>query len=79
MRPLRVAGHLCLLPRRQAGIELLERLPGLDLNAVDLLADGNGVAAGLQRAHFFHFGLKLGHGLFEIEIRAHHAKCLPAE
>jgi len=73
MRPLRMPRHLRLLPRRQAGVELLERLARLDLDAVDLLADGDGVAACLQRAHFFHFGLKLGHRLFEIEIGAHHA------
>ena len=73
VRPLRMPRHLRLLPRRQARIELLERLAGLDLDTVDFLADGDGIAASLQRAHFFHFGLELGHRLFEIEIGAHHA------
>ncbi len=68
MRPLRMPRHLRLLPGRQLGIEFLERLRRLALDAVDLFADGDGVAAGLQRAHFFDLGLKLGHRLFEVEI-----------
>ena len=39
MRPLRMARHLRLLPRRQLAIELLERLVRLALEARDLLAD----------------------------------------
>ena len=73
MRPLRMACHLRLLPGRQRRVELFERLVGLDLDAVDLLADGDGIAAGGHRPHFLDLGLKLGHRLFEIEIGAHHA------
>ena len=52
MRPLRMAGHLGFLPGRQPGIEVLERLPRLDLDAVDLLADCSAFVVGLQRAQF---------------------------
>src|SRR5579859_6950731 len=45
MRSLRMPRHLRLLPRRQARVELLERLARFDLDAVDFLADGDGVAA----------------------------------
>ena len=73
MRPLRMARDLRLLPRRQFAIEFLERLRGLAFDAVDLLADGDGIAVGLQRAQFLDLGLELGHRFFEVEIGAHHA------
>ena len=69
MRPLRMARDLRLLPRRQPGIELLERDRSLALDAVDFLADG--VAVGMQRAQLVDLGLELGHRFFEIEVRTH--------
>ncbi len=68
MRPLRMPRHLRLLPGRQLGIEGLERLRRLDLDAADLFADGDGIAAGLERAQFLDLGLELGHGLFKVEV-----------
>ncbi len=71
MGPLRMPGNLRLLPGGQFGIELLERLTGLGLHAGDFVADGDGVAGGLQRPHFFNFGLELGHRFFEIQVGTH--------
>ena len=69
MRALRVARHQRLLPRRQVGVELGERLRRLVLDSRDLVAD---VAAGRrQRAQFIDLGFEFGDGLFEIEVRAH--------
>ena len=73
MGPLGMAGDLRLLPRRELGIEVLERLRRLGLQAGDLLADCGRAVAGLQRAQFLELGLELGHRLFEIEIAAHRA------
>ena len=69
MRPLRMPRHLRLLPGRQSGIEFLERLRRLALDAADFLADR--VAVAVQRAQFVDLGLELGHRLFEVEIAAH--------
>src|SRR5262249_18976833 len=74
MRPLRMARHLCLLPRRQAAVEFLQCGRRLDLNAVDFLANGDGIAARLHGAQFLDLGLELGHRLFEVEIATHHSK-----
>ena len=71
MRPLRMPRDLRLLPRRQSGIEFLERLRRLALDAVDFLR--NSVAVAVERAQFIDLGLKLGHRFFEIEIATHHA------
>ena len=71
MRPLRMARDLRLLPGRQVGIELLERLRRLGLEPRDLLADGDRVAARAHGAQLLDLGLELGHRLFEIEIAAH--------
>ena len=69
MRPLRMARHQRLLPRRQIGVEIVQRLRRLVLDPRDLLAD---VAAGRrQRAQFIDLGFEFGDGLFEIEIGAH--------
>ena len=71
MRALRMARHLRLLPGRQVGIELLQGEGGLGLEAVDLVADGDGRAALAHGAQFLDLGLELGHRLFEVEIAAH--------
>ncbi len=71
VRPLRVARHLRLLPGRQRAVEVLERGRRLGLDAADLLADRDRVAACLQRAQFLDLGLERGHRFFEIEVRAH--------
>ena len=39
MRPLRMARHLRLLPRRQVGVEVAQRLRRLGLEPRDLVAD----------------------------------------
>ena len=55
MRALRMARHQRLLPRRQIGVEVGQRLLRLVLDARDLVAD---VAAGRrQRAQFIDLGL----------------------
>src|SRR4029077_2733469 len=71
MRPLRMPRHLRLLPRRQARIELLERLRRLAFDAADFLGDG--VAVAVERAQLLDLGLELGHRFFEVEIATHRA------
>ena len=71
MRPLRMPRHLRLLPRRQPGIEFLERLRRLAFDAADLVGDG--VAVAVERAQFLDLGLELGHRFFEVEIATHHS------
>ena len=69
MRPLRMARDQGLLPRRQIGVEIAQRLRGLVLDPRNLFAD---VAAGRrERAQFIDLGVEFGDGLFEIEITAH--------
>ena len=69
VRALRMARHQRLLPRRQIGVEVGQRLLRLVLDARDLVAD---VAAGRrQRAQFIDLGLEFGDGFFEVEIAAH--------
>ena len=64
-----MARHQRLLPRRQIGIEIVQRLRGLVLDPRNLLAD---IAAGRrQRAQFVDLGLEFGDGFFKIEIGAH--------
>src|SRR5262249_46475731 len=73
VRPLRVARHLRLLPRREVGKQRLQRLGGAGLEALDLLADRHRVAARLHGAQLLDLGLELGNRLFEVEIAAHRA------
>jgi len=69
MRALRMPRHQGLLPRRQIGVEIAQRLRGLVLDPRNLFPD---VAAGRrQRAQFIDLGIEFGNGLFEIEITAH--------
>src|ERR1700733_8006837 len=69
MRPLRMARHQRLLPRRQIGVEITQRLRSLFLDPRDLLAD---VAARCRKhAQFVDLGIEFGDGFFEIEIAAH--------
>ena len=64
-----MARHQGLLPRRQIGVEIAQRLRGLVLDPRNLFPD---VAAGRrQRAQFIDLGIEFGNGLFEIEITAH--------
>ena len=73
MGPFGMAGDLRLLPGRELGVEILERLRRLGLEAGNLLADGGGAVAGLERAQLLGLGLELGHGLLEVEVAAHRA------
>ena len=66
-----MAGDLRLLPGRQLGVEVAQRLRAPCLEPADLVGDGDGVALGLQRAQLLDLGLELGHRLFEVEIGAH--------
>jgi hypothetical protein len=69
VRALGVARHQGLLPRRQVGVELAQRLRRLALDPGNLVAD---VAAGRrERAQFVDLGFEFGDGFFEIEIGAH--------
>ncbi len=72
MRPLRMPRHLRFLPRRQSGIEFLERLRRLAFDAGDLVGDGLAVA--VERAQFVDLGLKFGHRFFEVEVATHHGE-----
>ena len=76
MRPLRMARHLRLLPRRELGIELLERERGFHLEPADLVADGDRAIALAHGAQFLDLGLQFGHRFFEIEIGAHRVRAL---
>ena len=68
MRPLRMPRHQRLLPWRQVGVEVGQRLRGLVLDPRDLVAD---VAAGRgERTQLVDLGLEFGDGLFEVEIGA---------
>ena len=71
MRPLRMARDLRLLPRRQLGVEVAQRLRRLGLEPVDLVGDVGGVAARLHGAQFLDLLFEFGDRLFEIEIGAH--------
>ncbi len=73
MRPIGMAGDLRLLPRRELGIEFLERLRCLGLQPGDFLADGGRAVARLECTQLVDLGLDLGHWLFKIEIAAHRA------
>ena len=69
VRPLRMTRHQRLLPRRQTGIEVGQRLRRLVLDPRDLVAD---IAAGRgKRAQLVDLGLEFGDGFFEVEIAAH--------
>ena len=69
VRPLRMPRHHRLLPRRQIGIELGQRLRRLLLDPRHFVAD---VAAGRrEHAQLVELGLEFGDGLFEVEIGAH--------
>ena len=71
MWPLRVPRHLDLLPGRQAGVEIRERLRGFGLELAELLADRHGLSVFGQRAQFVDLGFEFCDGLFEVEIGAH--------
>ena len=78
MGPLGMAGDLRLLPGRELGVEVLERLRRLGLEAGNLLADGGGAVARLECAQFLGLGLDLGHRFLEVEVAAHQAAQVPA-
>ncbi len=69
VRALRMARHQRLLPWRQIGIEVGQRLRRLVLDPPDLIGDV--AARGHKRAQFVELGIELGDGLFEVEIAAH--------
>ena len=69
MRPLRMTRYQGFLPRRQVGVEIVQRLRRLVLDPRDFLAD---VAAGSrQHAQFIDLGVEFGDGFFEIKVTAH--------
>src|SRR5262245_20350261 len=70
-RPVGVARDLRLLPGREAGIEVLERLGGLRLQPADLLPDCRRALGGLDGAQFVKLSLDLGNRLRKVEIAAH--------
>src|SRR5207244_8684666 len=63
MRPLRMPRNKSLLPGREVGIELGQRLRRLLLDLCDLVADV--AAVGGERAQLVDLGLEFGDGLFE--------------
>ena len=71
MRPVRMPGDLRLLPGRQLGIDLRERLAGLGFEALDLLADGDGIPALAHGAELLDLALEIGDGLLEFQKGAH--------
>src|SRR5690606_24856702 len=71
MRPLRMARHLRLLPRRQVGVAVLQLLRRLLLKARHFIGNGHRVAIRLRGAQFLDLGVQLGLRLFEIEVAAH--------
>src|ERR1700730_14918652 len=77
MRPLRMTRDLRLLPRREIGIEALERDVRLAFEAADLVADRASLARGGERTQFLDLGVEFRNGLFEIEIGAHEKTLRP--
>ena len=71
MRPLRMARHKGLLPRRELAVEIPQRLRGLCLKARDVVGNRDGVPVFTEGAKLFDLGFKFGDGLFEIEVAAH--------
>jgi len=57
------------LPRRQVGVEIVQRLRRLVFHSRDFLADV--AAGGRQRAQFIDLGIEFGDGLFKIKVTAH--------
>ena len=74
MRPLRMPRDLRLLPGRQVGVEVFQRLCRLGLDAADLLGHRAGLAFRLHGAQLVDLGVELGNCFFKIEITAHEAK-----
>ena len=71
MRPVGMAGDLRLLPGRQLGVDVGERLAGARLQPGDLVIDGDRVALVAERAQLLDLALEIGDRLFEIEVAAH--------
>src|SRR5580704_15402842 len=71
MRPLWMPRDLRLLPGRQIGIKIGERLLGLGFEPGQFLANGNGVALRRDLAEFQNLGFEFGNGFFKIEIASH--------
>ena len=70
MRALRVARDQRLLPGREIGIKIGERLFGADFKPRQILARRI-VAIGDERAQFLDLGVEFGDRFFEIEIATH--------
>ena len=73
MRPLRMARDLRLLPRAEAGVEVLQRRRGLGLEPRHVVDDRDRVVALAERAQLLDLRLELGDRLFEIEVASHGA------
>ena len=71
MRPLRMARHLRLLPRRHRGVEIPQRLHRLGFEPADFLLDLHLVAAGLNGAKLLDLGIEFGDRFFKVEVTAH--------
>jgi hypothetical protein len=71
VRPLRMARDLRLLPRREAGIEIGERLLRLGFEARQFLADRDRVPLRCDVPQLLDLRFELGDGLFEVEVATH--------
>ena len=70
MRALRMARHLCFLPRRQRGIGRGEQFGGFGFEPFDLCCDID-LMIDIEFAHFGNALLKTRDGLLEFEIGNH--------
>ena len=64
-------GNLSFLPGCELRIELFQRLRGLRLEPIDLVAHSDGVSRLAHCTQFFDLGLEFGHRFFEVEITTH--------
>src|SRR5688572_28641309 len=71
VRPGRMPRHQRLLPRRQTGIGLADKLIDLRLQTLDLVVDGNGLPLRAQLPKIFDLAFQFGDGLFEVEENIH--------
>ncbi len=72
---VRMAGDLRLLPGRQLGVEIHQRLGGLGLQLGDVVGDGDGVTRLRQRLQLLDLAVQVGHRLFELEVASHPLLC----
>lgn len=71
VRPVGMARHLHLLPRRQLAVDVAQRLLRTLLQPGDLVGDVDGLAALRQLLQLQDLAFEVGDRLFEIEIIEH--------